>query len=254
MKPGIYIVGTPIGHLGDISGRALDTLRSVAFILAEDTRHTHTLLQRYQIRATLISCHRFNEASRVQMVMTKVKAGSAAALVTNAGMPGVSDPGARIVAACRKEGLYITVIPGPSSVTAALALSGFGGGGFLFDGFLPRKAGARKRRLQEFRCLPLPVVLFESPYRWLTLLAEMSELFPQRELFMARELTKMNEECVWGTVVDLRDTFSHRAGQNTARAVRGELVAVLAPASKAEQRFEKQAGGGAEGEGDSKRS
>lgn len=253
MKPGLYIVGTPIGHLGDISGRALDTLRSVAFILAEDTRHTQNLLQRYQIKATLISCHRFNEASRAQMVVAKIKAGAVAALVTNAGMPGVSDPGARIVAACRKEGLYLTVIPGPSSVTAALALSGFGGGGFLFEGFLPRTAGARQRRLQEFRGLLLPVVLYESPYRWLNLLAEMSEVFPQRELFMARELTKMNEECLWGTVAGLLDTFSRRTVPGQARSVRGELVAVLAPASKAEQRFEKQAAGAAASEGGSRR-
>lgn len=230
MKPGIYIVGTPIGNLEDISGRALDTLRAVRFILAEDTRHTQKLLQRYQIRASLISCHRFNEASRVQLVVAKVRAGAAAALVTNAGMPGISDPGARIVAACRKEGLYITVIPGPSSVTAAVALSGFGGGGFLCEGFLPRKAGARKRRLRELQSSPAPVVLFESPYRWLTLLEELSEVCPRRDMFLARELTKLNEECVWGTVAGLRERYAARVGQNPARAIRGELVVVLAPA------------------------
>ncbi len=237
MKPGIYIVGTPIGNLGDISGRALDTLRSVQFILAEDTRHTQILLRRYQIRAPLISCHRFNEMSRVQLAVTKVKAGAAVALVTNAGMSGVSDPGARIVAACRQAGLYITVIPGPSSVTAAMALSGFGGSGYLCEGFLPRKAGARQRRLREIKAIPMPVVIFESPYRWLKLLAEMKAVFPDRGLFMGRELTKLNEECMWGTVAEISDQFSCRCGP-VARAIRGELAVVLAPASKIECRTE----------------
>lgn len=235
MKPGIYIVGTPIGNLGDISGRALDTLRSVQFILAEDTRHTQKLFYRYQIRASLVSCHRFNEASRVRWVVTKVKAGAAAALVTNAGMPGISDPGARIVSACRKEGLYLTVIPGPSAVTAAMALSGFGGSGYLCEGFLPRKAGARKRRLREIQVSHSPVVIFESPYRWLALLAEMKEMFPHRNLFMGRELTKLNEECRWGTVADMADVFARRSGP-VSRAMRGELVVVLASASKSEQK------------------
>jgi len=157
-------------------------------------------------------------------------------LVTNAGMSGVSDPGARIVAACRREGLYITVIPGPSSVTAAMALSGFGGGGYLCQGFLPRKAGARKRRLGEIQAIPVPVVIFESPYRWLTLLAEMQEVFPGRNLFVGRELTKLNEECMWGTVADVLDEFTRRS-RPAARAIRGELVVVLAPASKIECRM-----------------
>lgn len=244
MKPGIYIVGTPIGNLEDISGRALDTLRAAHCILAEDTRHTQTLLHRYQIRASLISCHRFNEASRVRMVVAKVKAGAAVALVTNAGMPGISDPGARIVTACQREGLYITVIPGPSSVTAAMALSGWGGAGFLCEGFLPRKAGARKRRLQELHAEPKPVVIFESPYRWLALLTEMSAICPDREMFMGRELTKWNEECVWGTVAGLRERYTARAGQSPTRAIRGELVAVLAPAPKAERKAVPPADGG----------
>lgn len=235
MRPGVYIVGTPIGNLEDISRRALATLAGVGLILAEDTRHTQKLLQHYQIRAPLISCHRFNEASRVQMVVARVKAGTAAALVTNAGMPGISDPGARIVAACRKEGLYLTVVPGPSSVTAAVALSGFGGDGYLCEGFLPRKSGARQRRLQELCSLSLPVVLLESPYRWLALLEELNAVCPGREIFLGRELTKLHEECIWGTVAGLREKYAGPAGQGQARAIRGELVVVLAPAGKTER-------------------
>lgn len=234
MQPGLYIVGTPIGNLQDISARALDTLRSVAFILAEDTRHTRTLLQRFDIRNVLISCHRFNEAARVRLVVAKIKAGASAALVSNAGMPGVFDPGARLVTACRVESIFVTVIPGPSATTAALALSGFGGHGFHCEGFLPRKAGARLRRLQELQNSSVPVVLFESPYRWLDLLAAMNNMFPARQIFMAREMTKLNEECLWGTVSDLRDQFLRRAEQGPDKPIRGELVVVLAPASPTE--------------------
>ncbi len=229
MKPGVYIIGTPIGNLEDISRRALVTFQGVQFVLAEDTRHTQNIFQRYRIRAPLISCHLFNEAARTQMVVDRIKAGAAVGLVTNAGMPGVSDPGARMVTACRKAGLYVSVIPGPSAATSAVALSGFGGGGFLCEGFLPRKAGARKRRLRELQFLSLPAVLFESPFRWLTLLDELNEMCPGRDLFLAREMTKLNEECVWGTVGELRERYA-------ARKIRGELVAVLAPASKAEQK------------------
>ena len=231
MKPGIYVVGTPIGNLGDISVRALDVLRAVQFILAEDTRHTQILLQRYQIRKPLISCHRFNEAARQRLVLEKVAAGAAVALVTNAGMPGVADPGARIVTAARRAGVYLTVIPGASAATAAVALSGFGGAGFLFEGFLPRKAGARQRRLQALRWASVPVVFFEAPQRGLALLAEMNTIFPERDLFAGRELTKLHEECLWGTVAEMWQEFAQRAG-----AVRGELVLVLAPASKAERK------------------
>ncbi len=229
MKPGMYIIGTPIGNLEDISRRALDTFQTVRFVLAEDTRHTQNIFQRHRIRVPLISCHSFNEASRTQMVVDRIKAGAAVGLVTNAGMPGISDPGARIVTACRKAGLSIIVIPGPSAVTSAVALSGFGGRGFLCEGFLPRKAGARNRRLRELQFLPVPVVLFESPFRWLTLLDALCELCPGRDLFLAREMTKLNEECVWGTVVELRKRYA-------ARTIRGELVTVLAAASKAEQK------------------
>ena len=236
MKPGVIIVGTPIGNLEDISIRALDTLRAVNFIFAEDTRHTRKLLNRHRISGNLISCHQFNEASRVQLVLNKIKSGASVALVTNAGMPCVSDPGARIVAACRKHGISISVIPGPSSVTAAIALCGFDGGRFLFEGFLPRKAGARKRRLADLRVLPYPVILFESPYRCLRLLTELEAVFGQREFFVARELTKMNEECLWGTAPAIHDTFLSSKPLNSSNAVKGELVIVIAPASKAELR------------------
>jgi len=235
MKPGLYIVGTPIGNLEDISARALETLRGVDVILAEDTRHTRILLGRYQVRAALISCHQFNEASRGPGAVARIQAGQAVALVTNAGMPGVSDPGARIVAVCRKVGLPVTVIPGPSSVTAAMALCGFITGGYHCEGFLPRKEGARKKRMEQLRGETVPVVLLESPYRCLKVLAEWNALLPGRDLFLARELTKLHEECLWGTVADIYRRLAERQTGDAAHAVRGEIVMVLAPAGRPER-------------------
>jgi len=236
MKPGLYIVGTPIGNLDDTTARALETLRNVDFILAEDTRHTRILLDRFSIKKYLFSCHRVSECSRIPMVLDKIRAGQSAALVTNAGMPGIADPGARIVRACRQGGIYLTVIPGPSSVTAAVALSGFGGGGFVCEGFLPRKKGARRRRLAELKSTSLPVVILESPYRCLQFLEEVNDIFLDREIFMGRELTKLNEECLWGTAAEIRGRFSGKSGGAPGRAVRGELTFVIASASKKEQR------------------
>lgn len=232
MQAGIFIVGTPIGHLDDLSRRAIATLQEADLILAEDTRHTRILLQRYAITGRLTSCHRFNEASRIHLAIERAKAGGRVALVSNAGMPTVSDPGARLVAACRRAGVTLTVIPGPSAVTAAVALSGFGGDRFLFEGFLPPKGGARRRRLDALAVLPYPVVLFESPYRFSRLLDELEPLLGEREMFVGRELTKLNEETRWGSACQLREVFAARLQAPAARALRGEFVLVLAPAPK----------------------
>lgn len=240
MKPGLYIVGTPIGNLEDISARALETLRGADVILAEDTRHTRILLDRYQVRAALISCHQFNEASRGPVAIARIQAGQAVALVANAGMPSVSDPGARIVAACRKAGLPVTIIPGPSSVTAAMALCGFIAGGYHCEGFLPRKEGARKKRMEQLQDERFPVVILESPYRCLKVLAEWNARLPERDLFLARELTKLHEECLWGTVADIYRRLAERHTGDAAHAVRGEIVMVLAPAGRPKRETELQ--------------
>ncbi|MDO9541151.1 MAG: 16S rRNA (cytidine(1402)-2'-O)-methyltransferase [Kiritimatiellia bacterium] len=236
MKPGLYIVGTPIGNLDDTTARALETLRNVDFILAEDTRHTRILLDRFQIRTRLMSCHRFNECSRIPFVLEQINAGKTVALVTNAGMPGVADPGSFLVRAGRQNHIYITVIPGPSSVTAAVALSGFGGGGFVCEGFLPRKKGARRRRLVELKAMNRPIVVLESPYRCLRFLEEIRDIFQDREIFMGRELTKLNEECLWGTAEEISRRLSEKAGGSPGWKVKGELTFVIAPPSKQEKR------------------
>lgn len=222
LKPGLYIVGTPIGNLEDITYRAVAILKEVQAIAAEDTRETHKLLGRYGIAAPMLSCHKFNEASRVQEIVERIRRGESVALVTDSGMPGVSDPGARMVAACRAAGLYVTVVPGASAVTAAVAVSGFGGHGFLFEGFLSHKSAARRKRLSDLLKNDCPIVLFESPYRLRKLLEELKDLAPERELFIGREITKHFEELLWGKPSELMEKFS-------GRAVRGELVVVIAP-------------------------
>jgi 16S rRNA (cytidine1402-2'-O)-methyltransferase len=222
MDPGLYIVGTPIGNLADITLRAIETLKGAALIVAEDTRHTRILLDRYEITTPLISCHKFNEASRVDLVANRIRGGAAVALVTDAGMPAVSDPGSRVVAACRREGLPVTVVPGPSSVSAAIALCGFTGRGFVFDGFLAHKTAARRKRLAKLAAADAPVVLFESPYRLLKLMEEIRDVLGERTVYIGRELTKKFEESRTGTPSEIIAAFA-------GRTVKGEIVVVIAP-------------------------
>jgi len=224
MEPGLYVVGTPIGNLEDLTQRALATLRGAAAILAEDTRRTRRLLSRYGIHVPLMSCHRFNEAARLEVVVRRLEEGAAVALVTDSGMPAVSDPGARVVAACRARGFRVTVVPGPSSVSTAIALAGFDGDRFVFDGFLPRKHAARTQRLAEFAAERRTIVFFESPHRLVSTLEGMVEALGDRPIFIGRELTKRFEQCVSGTAAELLSLFQ-------ARRIRGEIVCVISAAS-----------------------
>ena len=223
MNPGLYIVGTPIGNLEDISQRALAVLKAADLIVAEDTRHSGFLLSHYGIRKPILSCHKFNEQSRTHVVMDRIKSGAAVALVTDSGMPGVSDPGSRMVRVCREQGLYVTAIPGPTAATTAVALSGFGGRGFLFEGFLDHRDAARRKRLAELAAQELPLVLYESPYRLIKLMAAIEEVMGPRLVFVGREMTKKFEESTWGTPAEIRAAFE-------GRAVKGEIVVVVCPA------------------------
>ena len=224
LAPGLYLVGTPIGNLEDVTLRALRILRSATHILAEDTRHTRLLLDRHGIRTPLISCHKFNERAREDEILRRIRAGEALALVTDAGMPGISDPGARAADAVRAAGLYVTVIPGPCALSAAVALCGsVDSRGFLFEGFLDHKTAARRRRLLELAAVPAPVVFYESTHRILKLLDEVEqELGPARRLFIARELTKKFEETVAGTPAELRTHYA-------THSLKGEFVVILLP-------------------------
>lgn len=225
LPPGLYLVGTPIGNLEDITLRALRILRDATHILAEDTRHTRRLLDRYGLSTPMISCHKFNERARIEEILRRIQVGEALALVTDAGMPGLSDPGARAAAAVREANLLVTVIPGPTALTAAIALCGASQGrGFLFDGFLDHKTAARRRRLNQLADFPAPVVLYESTHRILKLLNEVEEeLGPERQLFIARELTKKFEETLSGTPAELRTHFA-------THSLKGEFVVILLPA------------------------
>jgi len=226
LPPGLYLVGTPIGNLEDITLRALRVLRSATRILAEDTRHTRRLLDRHGIATPMISCHKFNERSRIDDILRRIRSGEALALVTDAGMPGISDPGARAADAVRAAALPATVVPGPSALTAAVALCGHvENSSFLFEGFLDHKTAARRRRLNELADFPSPVVFYESTHRIGKLLNEVEEeLGPERRLFIARELTKKFEEAFSGTAPELRARFQTRSSK-------GEFVVILLPAA-----------------------
>jgi 16S rRNA (cytidine1402-2'-O)-methyltransferase len=225
LAPGLYLVGTPIGNLEDITLRALRILRGASHILAEDTRHTRRLLDRHGISTPMISCHKFNERARMDEILRRIRAGEALALVSDAGMPGISDPGARAADSVRAAGLPVTVIPGPCALSAAVALCGSTEGrGFLFDGFLDHKTAARRRRLKELAGFPSSVVFYESTHRILKLLGEVEEeLGPDRKLFIARELTKKFEETVSGTPAELRAHYA-------THSLKGEFVVILLPA------------------------
>jgi len=223
MDAGLYIVGTPIGHLGDMTMRGIETLHGANEIVAEDTRQTRKLLAHFNIKTHCSSCHKFNEVKRSAEIIERIQGGEAIAMVTDSGMPCISDPGSRMVSACREAGLMITSAPGPTAVTTALALSGLGGHGFIFAGFLPRKSGARRRVLEKYTEASVPVIFYESPHRLLRLVDEIEVTFGETQpIFVARELTKKFEELLHGTVADIRQSFDRRN-------VKGECVVIIAP-------------------------
>ena len=223
MDAGLYIVGTPIGNLGDMTARGVETLNEASLILAEDTRQTRKLLTHFEIKTHCISCHKFNEAQRCEEILSRIQRGEVIAMVTDSGMPCISDPGGRIVNACREADLMITSAPGPTAVTTAMALSGFGGHGFLFAGFSPRKSGARRRILEQCADLPVATVFYESPYRLLKFLAEIEDVLEaDRPIFVGRELTKKFEELLSGTAAEIQQQFA-------GRTVKGECVVIIKP-------------------------
>jgi 16S rRNA (cytidine1402-2'-O)-methyltransferase len=226
LVPGtLYLVATPIGHLLDITLRAIHVLREVDRVAAEDTRHTGLLLQALGLRKPLVSCHQFNEARRSVELLDALRAGQTLALVSDAGTPGISDPGQRLVALARQSGIRIEPIPGPCAAIAALTASGMPTDEFHFVGFLPVKAGQRKRRLTEILPLPGTLVLYESPFRVQKLLGELAVLAPGRPLVVARELTKKFEEWLLGTPESLLLQWQQRPRK-------GEFVVVVGPATE----------------------
>lgn len=219
----LYVVATPIGNLGDITARALDTLRNANVVAAEDTRMTKSLLAHFGISARLIAVHEHNERNAADGIVKLLAGGQSVALVTDAGTPAVSDPGARVVAAVREAGFHVVPIPGASALVAAVSASGEGEHGFLFHGFLPVKAGDRAKALKKLKDVPYAIVFYESPHRIVESVASIAEAFAaSRELVICRELTKKFETI---KRVALRDAVPWLEADSNN--IRGEFVLVL---------------------------
>ena len=220
----LYVVSTPIGNLGDFSFRAIDVLRGVALILAEDTRHSRTLLDRYEIRTPVASHHEHNEAKMTPRLVERLRGGEDLALISDAGTPLLSDPGARLVSAALDAGVVVTPIPGASALLSALVASGINSERFTFYGFLPRKGRDRASTLAELASLPHTAIVYEAPTRLAETLTELEALgVGERKIAVAREMTKQYEEVRRGTVSTLRAYY-----ENTPP--RGEVVIVIAGA------------------------
>jgi 16S rRNA (cytidine1402-2'-O)-methyltransferase len=216
----LFVVSTPIGNLEDITLRALRVLREAAVVAAEDTRRTRVLLAHFDIRTPLLSLHAHNERNRIPALLARLQAGQAVALVTDAGTPLVSDPGATLVAQARAGGIRVEAIPGPSAVLAALVSSGLSADSFTFAGFPPSRAQARKGWVEAIAAEPRPVVFFEAPHRIRATLGDLLAAAGSRQVAIARELTKLHEEIISGPLEEVL------AGLGTPR---GEFTVVLAP-------------------------
>lgn len=217
----LYIVGTPIGNLGDFSPRAVEVLQTVDFIAAEDTRVTLKLLNHFEIHSTLISYHEHNAAARGPELLERLLRGENGAIVTDAGMPCISDPGEGLVALCHENGVEIATVPGPTAAMTALAASGLPTGKFLFEGFLPIKKGERDAALQTVFRLPHTLIFYEAPHRLRQTLAALLEGLGNRPITLCRELTKLHEEMQ-------RTTLAKAVEEYTTREPRGEYVLIVA--------------------------
>jgi 16S rRNA (cytidine1402-2'-O)-methyltransferase len=216
----LFVVATPIGNLGDITLRAVEVLKSVDVIAAEDTRHSGLLLKHLEIKKPFVSYHEHNEASRTTELVERLGRGENVALITDAGLPGLSDPGVRLIRECIKRELPFTIIPGASSILTALLGSGFSTDKFSFRGFLPVKSGQRERELRAAAERDETAIFFESPYRLTKTLAACIDIMPERQLCVARELTKKFEEFRRGTASELLAHYQ-------ARPPKGEIVLVI---------------------------
>ena len=221
MPGSLYIISTPIGNLKDISLRALDVLKEIDFIACEDTRITSILLKHYEIQKELLSLNAVNETSKIDYVLTRIEDGENCALVSDAGTPGISDPGTRLISAAIKNEIEVIPVPGATAAITALSISGFPTDSFIFEGFIPQKKG-RQKKLKELSLEERTIIIYESVYRIEKLLKELNEYMPDRQLVICRELTKKFEEIRRGTAAKLLESFNKKVNK-------GEFVVVIAP-------------------------
>ena len=217
----LFVCATPLGNLDDVSLRLLSTLRDADLIVAEDTRHTQRLLARHEIHTPLASCHAHTHPTKISALADKLVAGQTLALVTDAGTPGISDPGPPLVLAAAERGIAVQPIPGPCALVAALSVSGLDAQRFSFLGFLPRKPGKRRKALGEAISRNETVVLYESPYRVLDILDDIAAFVPHASVVVCRELTKKFEETLRGTAIECAQSLRNR------KEVLGEFVVVI---------------------------
>lgn len=222
----LYVVATPIGNLEDITMRAIRILKEVSLVAAEDTRHSRKLFNHFGITTALTSCFQHNEAQKGDYLLGLLQQGQSLALISDAGTPAISDPGSLLVQRCRDAGVNVSPIPGPSACISALSVAGLPTEQFCFDGFLPPKSGARCRALEGYREESRTVVLYEAPHRLLACLKDLCQVLgEERQIAVARELTKLHEELYRGQASEVLEHFSRNR-------VRGEIVLLLAPAEK----------------------
>ncbi|MFP7755520.1 16S rRNA (cytidine(1402)-2'-O)-methyltransferase [Thermodesulfobacteriota bacterium B35] len=227
-KPGtLYVVATPIGNLGDISQRAIQVLTDVDLIASEDTRHTGKLLRHLGIGTPLTSYYREREQHKAALLLHRLHAGEDIALVSDAGTPGISDPGSVLVRLARENNIPVTAVPGPSALTAALSTAGLTGSSFYFGGFPPARQEARRKYLASLVALPCPLLFYESPHRIGKCLADCLQVLGDRSALLFRELTKLHEECLQGSLSQLVRRCEQR--------IRGELVLIIHPAAETVQ-------------------
>jgi 16S rRNA (cytidine1402-2'-O)-methyltransferase len=217
----LFIISTPIGNLKDITFRALEVIKDSSFVACEDTRVTSVLLNHYEIRKELISLNAVNEKSKTSYIIERIKNGEICSLVSDAGTPGISDPGVRLISEAIKNEIDIVPVPGPSAMVTALTISGLPSDSFLFEGFIPQKKG-RQTKLKQLAIEERTIIIYESTYRIEKLLNELKVYMPGRQIVVCRELTKKFEEVWRGTPEELVESFSERI-------TKGEFVVVIAP-------------------------
>jgi len=222
----LFVVATPLGNLDDLTFRAVKCLKEAALIACEDTRHTSKLLNHLGIKKPLISCFEHNEIARIDEILERVKGGQDVALVSDAGTPTISDPGFALVRAAHERGIRVSPLPGPSALIAALSVSGLPTDEFLFAGFLPRTASARRTRLESLASQPATLIFYESPHRVIDSLRDLIAVLGDRKAFLAREVTKLHEEL---RSLRLSEIL---AGLEAKEEVLGEIVLVVAGASR----------------------